>query len=126
MAEGDFSATVLACVVDPITRVPGDFEDDLPQNFFIPEDFGDIAFYTPNGGGSQSPLVGMFDDEFTTVDPETGDINTSNPTYTYATKDVPAMARGAKLEFCGLSYNVINVEDDGSGVTMLQLSKDAA
>lgn len=123
MGEGLASNTVLAAFQTAVTRIPGDFEVDLPDEFFDTDDFAESVTYTKFGG---APVVinVMFDDESVVRDPESGDITTSDPIVFCATKDVVGAGNKDQFIISGNTFYVRRVAPDGSGVTAIQLSRD--
>ena len=123
MAEGLGSNTVTATFVTAVTRIPGDFEGDLPEEFLSTDDFAEAVTYTPFGGGPVTINV-MYDAESVVRDPESGNLTTSDPIVFCATKDVPVAGNKDQFIISGNTFYVRRVAPDGSGVTAIQLSKD--
>lgn len=91
--------------------------------FFDTDDFAVSATYTP-AGGSASTISGIFDDEFEAI--ETGAliaVASSAPVFQCKTSDVSTAAEGDALTVNSTSYLIRVVQNDGTGVTMLQLEK---
>lgn len=60
---------------------------------------------------------GVFDDRFG----EVNFIESSNPTFTAKTSDIPSVANGSVVMDGAKEYSVIGVERDGTGMTKLEL-----
>jgi len=69
------------------------------------------------------PIVGVFNNEYTDVD--FGDVvqASSDITFTVQTSDVEQhnIKRGIIMKREGKSYRVVNIMDDGQGITVLDL-----
>jgi len=120
--EGDWSNTVFATFETAVSRIPGDMEDDLAASFFSTNDFAESVIWT-KFGGSPVTITVMYDAESTTVDPETGDIVTSNPLITGATKDLEGAGNRDTFTISGQVFRVREVMPDGSGLTTVTLTK---
>ena len=123
MAESTGSNTVFATFKTAVTRIPGDLEADLASEFLIVGDFAEDVIYTVFGGSPVTIQV-MYDAESQEVDPETGDIRSSNPLVTVATKDAPLASNRDTVSISGVVFNVREVMPDGSGLTQIILTKD--
>ena len=98
------------------------FTEDLSV-FFDADDFGTDATYTPSGGSAVTIRV-IFDDVFHAVSPQEGEVEVSGPQALARTADVPSAGHSDTLAVHGVTYKVIGVQPDGSGLTLLTLSKD--
>lgn len=84
-------------------------------------DFGENATYTPDGGSPASIMV-IFDKPYVGVDTN-GEVvvESTRPTATCKTSDVSDADHAATLAISGTTYNVVNVQPDGDGLTVLEL-----
>lgn len=122
---GPFSDIVLGCASAAITRVPGFREEDVAAVFLDPSAFGSVAIWHKTGA-DDIPVRCIFDAESTIQDPDTGQVITSAPQMWAATLDVLGINKNEKVEFSGLFYRVKSVQPDGTGLTVLELSRDQA
>lgn len=97
------------------------FTEDLAPFF---ADFGVSAIYTPVGGVAATITV-IFNKDYS-LPQGVGEVGipTSAPVATCKTADVSTASRGATLVIDGVTYNVIEVAPDGTGITHLRLSED--
>ncbi len=97
------------------------FEENIAQ-FFDVDDFGEEATLELHDG-SQSQIMGIFDSEHIPLD---GDgmvaISSTMPVFHCASADVTE-AYGALLIIRGTRYEVEDTKPDGTGTTILVLSK---
>ena len=87
-------------------------------------DFGVSATYTPDGG-SPSPITVIFDKPYVGVD-AAGEVvvESTNPTCLCRTSDVSDADHAATIEVDSVTYNVVGVQPDGTGFTILELQVD--
>lgn len=123
--EGPFSDVVLARASAAVTRVEGFREDDVAPIFCDPAVFGSVAIWHKTNA-SDVPIRCIFDGETQLQDPDTGQVVTSAPQMWAATQDLTGLARNDRIEFSGLFYRVKSVQPDGTGLTVVELSKDQA
>ncbi len=98
--------------------VEGDTERAI---FFSSDDFGSAATYTPSGG-SASTINGIFDKDYALA--AIGDgvgVGSNDPRFICRTSDVSSAANGDAIVVNSVTYTVRNVEDDGTGITTLEL-----
>jgi len=124
MAESLGSNAATGTFITAVARIPGDFEGDLPAEFLQTNDFAETVIYTKVGNGPVN-IKAMFDAEHTFVDPETGDIRSSNPMVRTATKDTEGASNQDSFTISGQVFRVREVMPDGSGMTDIELTKDA-
>ena len=86
------------------------------------KDFGTDAELKPQGG-SASTFKAIFDARFVVV---VNGVESSSPVATCRTSDVKDAAHGDEMYINETTYNIIGIEPDGTGITVLILSKDAA
>lgn len=96
--------------------------DENIDAFFDTDDFAVAATYTPSGG-SASTVNGIFDDEyFDEVGGSVG-IEGSQPRFMCNLEDVSAVSQGDALSVGGITYQIVNVQKDGTGVVILVLEE---
>ena len=89
--------------------------------FFGSDDFGTAATYTPSGG-SAATVNGIFDKDYALA--AIGDgvgVGSNDPRFICRTSDVSSAANGDAIVVNSVTYTVRNVEDDGTGLTTLEL-----
>ncbi len=84
-------------------------------------DFGVSATYTPDGGSPASITV-IFDKPYLGVG-ENGEVvvESTNPTCICRTIDVSDADHAATIVIDSVTYNVVGVQPDGTGFTILEL-----
>ena len=90
--------------------------DDL-SDFFLTDDFGIAASYTPDGGSASTVNV-LFDNPFNSVPLDTGerDVESNTPTALAISSDVASVAHGDAIVISGVTYAIVGVQkDSGSG-----------
>ena len=90
--------------------------DDL-SDFFLTDDFGVAASYTPDGGSASTVNV-LFDNPFNSVPLGTGerDVESNTPTALAISSDVASVAHGDAIVISGITYSIVGVrKDSGSG-----------
>src|SRR3990172_7327844 len=80
------------------------------------------AIYTPQGGQASSIKV-LFDNDFKVIDLSTG-IESAAPAVTCKTSDVASVKHNDTLVISSVTYYVSGIQQDGTGITILILSKD--
>jgi hypothetical protein len=94
------------------------FAEDLTQ-FFDTDDFGVAATY--NGSAT---VNGIFDNGFSAIGNEPG-VEGSMPAFTCRAADIPSVAHGDTLVISAVTYTVVGVHPDGTGVVTLALSESS-
>lgn len=74
---------------------------------------------------NSTSIAGIFDDEYKGVNPLTGEIEATAPQVIVKTSDVSGIVHGSTLTINSTTYYVINIMQDGTGLTTLLLSKDS-
>ncbi len=95
----------------------------FPENldaFFSTDDFAVSATWTPDGDTS-SAITGIFDNEYSDASGGEVDFEASQPTFLVQTADVPDVAQGDQLFVNSRYYRIVNVQPDGTGLTLLIL-----
>ena len=98
------------------------FDEDLTA-FFSTDDFAVTATWTPDGG-DPTTVTGIFDNEY--IEDIGGgevDIEATHPMFLVKTADVPNVAQGDQLFVNDLYYRIVNVQPDGTGLTVLILEE---
>lgn len=70
-----------------------------------------------------TPIFVIFDDASKIYDPASGTMITSGPQAIARTSDVPE-AFGKNLKVNGVVYKIIDPQEDGTGMTVLKLTKE--
>ncbi|MBI3582379.1 MAG: hypothetical protein HY096_00330 [Nitrospinae bacterium] len=95
---------------------------DNDIDVFFSDDFAQDATYTPQGG-SASTIKVIFDNDFKTIDMATG-IESAGPSVTCKALDVASVKHNDTLVISSVTYYVSGIQKDGTGITILLLSKD--
>ena len=95
-----------------------DILSDLPT-FLDTDDFAVSITY------NSTSIAGIFDDEYRGVNQLTGEIEATAPQVIVKTSDVVGVAHGAVMVINSATFYVINIMQDGTGLTTILLSKDA-
>lgn len=97
---------------------------DVSDIFFT--DFAVDATYTPSGGTAKGIKV-VFDNEYAVVS-LAGDvaIESVSPAAHCKDSDIIGAKHGDTLVINSVTYYVIGIQPDGTGITILILSRDAA
>lgn len=101
------------------------FAEDLSV-FFDIADFATRAAYLPAGAGDDAEptsVDGIFDNAFENV---LGAVEDRHPQFLCRDADVPGVAHGATLTVGTTAYQVVGVQPDGTGVTLLRLARKGA
>src|SRR4030042_1047866 len=92
-----------------------EIQDDL--SIFL-EDFGiDVIF-----GGN--PVKAIFHDEYAAVSLFGEGIESQNPYIEARSSDFPGIIQGNTITISGTAYKVKSVQPDGTGMVLIELSKD--
>lgn len=81
-------------------------------------DFGVSATY--NG---TTHITGIFETDYRALDEDGMEIRLSGPIFYARTTDVPSDAQGKILTINTTDYNIVGVQPDGTGMTLLTLSR---
>ena len=73
------------------------------------------------GGGT---IKGIFDNEFIANNQDEISVEDLQPQVIVKTSDVPGLAHGATMTIESVVYNVTGIQPDGTGLTVVILSKD--
>lgn len=91
------------------------FTEDLTQ-FFDPDEFGVSATI------GAATVSGIFDNQFLGAPGEAA-VASATPTFTCRTADVSSVTSGTTLVISSITYTVVGVHPDGTGVTVLVLRR---
>lgn len=96
---------------------------DLAE-FFTTDDFAITATYTPDGGSSAS-VKGIFDEGYQAVEIG-GEVAVANvsPQFSTQSSEVSSASKGDAIVCNSVTYTVVNVQPDGTGVTTLILERN--
>lgn len=97
--------------------------DEDRSTFISTDDFAVSVTYTPDGGEATT-ISGIFDDEYQAMNTETGEVETSPPQIQVSSDDVEGVSHGDTIIKRATTYNIIGIHPDGTGLTVLILSKD--
>lgn len=97
-------------------------ETDTERTVLL-SDFGVSATYTADGG-SPTTITVIFDKEYVGVDANGQvSVESNNPMVICKASDVSDADHAATLAISGTTYNVVGVQPDGTGFTILMLEK---
>lgn len=91
------------------------YEEDLDPFF---EDFGEDATW------NTTTFKVVFHNEYEAAVLFTGEIETRNPYVEVKDSDISGIVHGNVLTIDGTAYKVTGIQPDGTGITVLLLSKD--
>lgn len=97
------------------------FDEDL-SGFFDPADFGEVGTVTPQNGAPSFTLNGILDTPFQQNRARDVVIVTDKPTFTCRSVDAAPIRRGDTLAVLGQTYDVLEVEPDGTGVSVVMMA----
>ena len=98
------------------------FTEDLTA-FFDLDEFADAATFTPAGGGPAFTVNGIFDAPYQLNSARDVQIDTDKPRFTCRSSDVTAVRREDGCTIAGRQYDVLAVEPDGTGVSVVVLAQ---
>lgn len=90
------------------------------DRLYMLNDFGIQATYTPSGGSSVA-ITGIFDKAYREVNGGEVDFSLYEPEFMCRTSDVPSAVEGDVIVCEGITYTVIVVMSDGTGMTTMSL-----
>lgn len=99
------------------------FGADFNNAFFSLDDFSVQAVFKVNGTGSGTSILVNFFEEGDDIITEGGYVEVKSPTAMCKSSDVTGADDDSIIIIDGTTYYVINSYPDGSGVTVLILSK---
>lgn len=80
------------------------------DGFLNENEFADSVIWTPNGGAAQDPISGIFNEGYISVDPETGEDFSINPSVTCKASEVLGIAHKDILMVNSVDYVVLRSE----------------
>ena len=89
------------------------------ENFFDTETHGSTATVTINGTGSSINVI--INKEYFAIAGESVDIDGTQPVVTCRSSDVTGIDTDDTITVGGVTYNIVNIQPDGTGVTVLIL-----
>lgn len=92
---------------------------------FFNGDFDEVVLYTPSGGQGK-PVRAVFDNEYQAAQFDVADagIESSGPKVTCLEAEIPGVAHGDAVVVRGITWYVLEVRPDGTGLVTLMLSRD--
>ena len=96
------------------------WEDDVPG--LLSKDFGITVTFSSSS--VTKDVTAIFDNEYLAEQLVEGEVSSLEPQAHIATADIPEAQAGDTLKVEGTTYNITNVEPDGTGLTRVVLSKD--
>ena len=97
------------------------FTEDFSE-FLDTDDFAVSATFTPVVG-DPSTITGIFDAEYFEIDGDSVGVAGSQPMFLCKTADVAAAKFGDALTVNAVNYKIVNIQPDGTGLTMLILEQ---
>lgn len=97
------------------------FTENLDE-FFDTSDFAVTAVYNP-GGGSPTSISVIYDNEYLSSVLGGIEVENKNPMILCKTSDVANAKHGETIVVNGITYKIIEVQPDGTGLTSLILSQ---
>jgi hypothetical protein len=95
------------------------WEDDVADML---TDFG-VTVSLNYGSTDEVDITAIFDEKQEIINPQTGEVISASPALTCESADVAAMAVGDTVRVSGVSYYIKAILNDGTGVTILQISE---
>lgn len=98
----------------------------LVDEFFGTDDFAENArFYVTSGSGTGSVIPAIFDTSYEESNVGGMTYQNAGPRVTVRSSDVPSVVPGSLLVLRSTNYTVQTIDDDGTGISVLHLSKEA-
>lgn len=91
--------------------------------FFNTQEFGVTSKITSDSSGIECDVVGIFDNQYLNLDLGAGSVSTSELQFMCRTSDVSHVTQGDKLELDGVNYEITDLQNDGTGMTVLKLHR---
>jgi len=89
------------------------------ENFFDTETHGSTATVTINGTGSSINVI--INKEYFAIAGESVDVDGTQPVVTCRSSDVTGIDTDDTITIDSVTYNIVNIQPDGTGVTVLIL-----
>lgn len=93
--------------------------DDIPGML---EDFGISVTLNP-GDTDAATITAIFDESQEIVNVQSGEIISAGPALTCKSTDVSSMVKGNSVTVNSVTYKIKGILDDGTGITILQLTE---
>lgn len=94
---------------------------EIIDDFFSTDDFAVVATYTPSGGQPKSINV-IYDNDYVASLMEGIEVENTSPAVLCKTSDILNVKHGDTLVVNSITYKIIEVKPDGTGITTLILS----
>lgn len=101
--------------------MPSYFTDDLDV-FFDTDTHAVSCTYTPTGG-SATTIKGIFNNEYYSLPGGEVDVESSQPVFYTKATNLSSVAHGDTMVIDSVTYHVINVRPDETGMTEVALEK---
>ena len=89
------------------------------ENFFDTETHGSTATVTINGTGSSINVI--INKEYFAIAGESVDVDGTQPVVTCRSSDVTGIDTADTITIDSVTYNIVNIQPDGTGITVLIL-----
>ena len=89
------------------------------ENFFDTETHGTTATVTINGTGSSISVI--INKEYFAIAGESVDVDGTQPVVTCRSSDVTGIDTDDTITIDSVTYNIVNIQPDGTGITVLIL-----
>ena len=93
------------------------------DDFFDLNDFAVEGVYTPSPGSPRT-IKCIFDSSFQAVNLDTGVVESAGPQAVVKDSDITGAKHGETLVINSTTYYIRGIQPDGTGLTVLALSKD--
>ena len=97
------------------------FKNDLTNDLDI---FLDVNEFAVDVIFKSNTIQGIFDNEFLAVVEDEIGVETTVPQCQFNTSDVSSAAHGDVMTINSIDYNIIGIQPDGTGMTLILLSED--
>jgi hypothetical protein len=101
--------------------MPNYFASDF-DTFFDTDTHGINCVYTPSGG-SATTIVGIFNNEYYAMPGGEVDIESSQPVFYTKSSNLSNATHGETMVINSITYKIINVRPDETGLTEVALEK---
>ena len=89
------------------------------ENYFDTETHGTTATVTINGTGSSISVI--INKEYFAIAGESVDVDGTQPVVTCRSSDVTGIDTADTITIDSVTYNIVNIQPDGTGITVLIL-----
>ena len=97
--------------------------DEIRSLFFNTQEFGTTSKIVSNSTGEEVEVNGIFDSQYLNLDLGAGSVTTSDLQFMCRTSDVQNFTQGDTVEIAGTTYEISDVQADGTGITVLKLHR---